>query len=80
MAQIIKIDKDVPMPKKAGIIDSMPINDLNVGDSFVAPKPRDKTLEMWQRAVLVAIRNHKKKGCQYKTSQVDGGVRVWRMK
>lgn len=64
----------IPKPKSGGAPSKYPWDQLAVGDSFLVP---DKTKKTFSSQLLY---RGKRNGCKYIARDVEGGVRVWRVK
>lgn len=72
----ITIDKNIPIPQKAGGIgklNSFPWNELEVGDSFLLTNTKPKSAH-----VATARANARFKPKRFTSRVVEGGVRIWR--
>lgn len=75
-----KFDKGIPVPKKSrkpnGYWDFL--NEMEVGDSYLDKEATkaDQSCKAYNTLLVKA----KGKGWEVKARQVDGGVRVWRVK
>jgi len=71
-----KVEKNIPLPGRAGRMPKYPWKALEVGDSFLVPseevpKSGQGTISNCANAALGAG--------NFRTAKVDGGVRVWRL-
>lgn len=71
----IVIEKNVPVPNGRGRKCRYPWAGMEVGDSFLIPEAVTKD----GQARSAAYAQQKVDGRKYRTSRVDGGVRVWRI-
>jgi len=70
----IKIDKSVPIPLSRKH-NNYPLDDLDVGHSFVIPGEQVQMLRM-----AVSQRHHRKQdGHRYTVRKWEGGYRCWRV-
>jgi hypothetical protein len=79
MNQAFKIENHVPMPKPGDGKRKYPWAQLELGQSFLIP------CDTWERegvqfSLTSCRRGAEKTGKKFATRQVDGGVRVWRVK
>lgn len=69
------IEDNVPLPPLTkGHPPKYPFRDLLVGQSFFVPQGDRKTL------AVLASRNGKSLNATFTVRQIDGGIRVWRVK
>jgi hypothetical protein len=74
--EIFKIERDVPLPLT--LAERMPLEEMEVGDSFFAAVPEGKNYFRSQiaSAITTYSRNTQRR---FTVRKVDGGVRVWRI-
>lgn len=77
----IKIDKNIPLPKKKNRR-VYPIDKMEINDSFFVSVPNKNEIEKRRQNIYIAIWRFCKKNTEKKftTASVEGGVRVWRLK
>ena len=77
----IKIEKGVPLPSKGRYV-KFPWNKLEVGDSFFVAALNKNDSVKTQSRLHTSLRDFQRYGgeqIKIQTTQVDGGVRVWRI-
>lgn len=70
---MFKIEKKIPLPTRRTVISQYPWADMEVGDSFLVPDKKVKTVY-----VTVSKANKKYPPKHFISRAVKGGVRVWR--
>lgn len=76
------IEKNVPMPASNNSRRIYPFASMSVGDSFLVPTSDDKDAAAKKRTKVAAAitADAKRFGRKFATRQVEGGVRVWRVR
>jgi hypothetical protein len=77
---MIKIEKDVPVPKNITRKSKYPFREMKIGDSFFVKDKED--IKKTQRKMAAVAYMFCKKNSEYKfkTQALEAGVRVWRVK
>ncbi len=76
MSDMLKIDKDVPIPYARGRHSQYPFADMEVGDSFFVPTSPGRKVSA---SVNSWNRTHPDKPFKFTCRTVEGGTRVWRI-
>lgn len=79
----IKINKNIPTPKKLGDGVQYPWDKMNVGDNFYLETPPKKVYQSHQSSVLTSARtwaNYNNKKAKFTTRKERKGFRIWRVK
>ncbi len=79
IGEVFKIERDIPIPLT--LIERMPLEEMEVGDSFFVATPSDKNQNQIRASVSSAAGNYVEKhntGMRFTVRGVEGGVRVWR--
>ncbi len=78
MGPEFKIEKDIPIPLR--LREQMPLDEMEVGDSFFVATPEDKTQTQLRNQVGSTVTPYATRtGKHFTIRNVDGGVRVWRI-
>lgn len=81
MPEIVESGVPIPAMRKRGSLAKHPWDDMKVGDSFFVPAVPDWTMTKLQsRLGSHAGSIAKSRGTQYTVRQVEGGVRIWRIR
>ena len=75
------VEKDIPVPEKSSRDRKYPLDQMEVGDSFLVPTDPAMTVSKLQKkaSASVAYAHRTLGGRRFVTRQVEGGVRVWRI-
>lgn len=74
----IKIEKGVAPPqqtKRIGLQKSMPLDEMEVGDSFFVQGRKKSTVYQ----MVIIWEKTKNRHCEFLFAEVENGVRVWRI-
>lgn len=80
----VQIEKNIPIPQQAKKKEcKYPFHKMEVGDSFFYPLTNECNTRELQTKIANAAwtwNNRNNNTLKFKTTQVDNGVRVWRIK
>ncbi len=80
MADLIKIETDIPVPERASNIGAKyPFADMKVGDSFLVPRINGEPIQMTRERANKAVTYAKRKGGKYCSRSGEDGTRIWRL-
>lgn len=71
-----EIDKDIPIPPLKRRHNNYPFTEMDVGDSFLVPHDTNLKVSTLRNVVSQA---KKKLGFNFAVSEVEDGVRIWRI-
>lgn len=78
---VLAVEKDIPIPEASHRKRRYPLDQMEVGDSFLVPTDPAMTFRKLQAKASssVAYAHGTLGGRRFVTRQVEGGVRVWRI-
>lgn len=71
---MITIEKNIPIPTKAGRYNRYPFKQLKINESFFVPKGNRNNV-----SVAMAYFHRKNTNKRFVSRTVDNGIRVWRV-
>lgn len=76
----MKIDKGIPLPPRYATAKlRLPLAQLEVGDSFLVPRPVEENKNFHKNLTSRVCTYSKHTGKRFATRVVEGGIRVWRI-
>ena len=77
MGPEFKIEKDIPIPLR--LREQMPLDEMEVGDSFFVTTPENKTQQQHRIVISNNVKYYSRiTGKHFTVRNADSGVRVWR--
>jgi hypothetical protein len=71
-----EIERNIPVPRS--LRQKMPLEEMEVGDSFLVAASKADALELRPQLARIAREYGNQTGKRFVCRSVDGGVRVWR--